>query len=83
MGYEIVQFRRTENNFDFDDIGKYFWKLDYHDNLREVEFAWLIFGYDKKKHSIVDKAYKNKEETLNNLKHDFSQHTTDSLTLFI
>ena len=49
-------------------------------NLRGLDFAWLIFGYDEKKHEIVGTSYKNGEGALNNLKHDFSQHTTDGQT---
>ena len=49
---EVVEFKKAENNFDFDDLGKYFSALSNEANLRGLEFAWLIFGYDEKKHSI-------------------------------
>ncbi|MDE5997726.1 MAG: putative DNA binding domain-containing protein [Muribaculaceae bacterium] len=77
---EVVEFKRAENNFDFDDLGKYFSALSNEANLRMLEFAWLIFGYDEKKHSIVGTSYKNGTAALNNLKHDFAQHTTDGQT---
>lgn len=77
---EVVEFKRAENNFDFDDLGKYFSALGNEANLRGLKFAWLIFGYDEKKHSIVGTSYKNGEVALNNLKHDFAQHTTDGQT---
>lgn len=77
---EVVEFKKAENNFDFDDLGKYFSALSNEANLRGLDFAWLIFGYDEKKHEIVGTSYKNGEGTLNNLKHDFSQHTTDGQT---
>ncbi len=77
---EVVEFKRAENNFDFDDLGKYFSALSNEANLRGHDFAWLIFGYDEKKHEIVGTSYKNSEGALNNLKHDFSQHTTDGQT---
>lgn len=77
---EVVEFKRAENNFDFDDLGKYFSALGNEANLRGLKFAWLIFGYDEKKHSIVGTSYKNGEGALNNLKHDFAQHTTDGQT---
>ena len=77
---EVVEFKRAENNFDFDDLGKYFSALSNEANLRGLDFAWLIFGYDEKKHEIVGTSYKNGEGALNNLKHDFSQHTTDGQT---
>ena len=77
---EVVEFKKAENNFDFDDLGKYFSALSNEANLRKLDFAWLIFGYDEKKHEIVGTSYKNGEVALNNLKHDFSQHTTDGQT---
>ena len=77
---EVVEFKKAENNFDFDDLGKYFSALSNEANLRGLEFAWLIFGYDEKRHEIVGTSYKNGESALNNLKHDFAQHTTDGQT---
>ncbi len=77
---EVVEFKKAENNFDFDDLGKYFSALSNEANLRGLDFAWLIFGYDEKKYEIVGTSYKNGEGALNNLKHDFSQHTTDGQT---
>lgn len=75
-----MEFKKAENSFDFDDLGKYFSALSNEANLRGLEFAWLIFGYDEKKHQIVGTSYKNGEGALNNLKHDFAQHTTDGQT---
>lgn len=77
---EVIEFKKAENNFDFDDLGKYFSALSNEANLRGLDFAWLIFGYDEKKHEIVGTSYKNGEGALNNIKHDFSQHTTDGQT---
>lgn len=77
---EVIEFKKAENNFDFDDLGKYFSASSNEANLRGLDFAWLIFGYDEKKHEIVGTSYKNGEGALNNLKHDFSQHTTDGQT---
>lgn len=77
---EVVEFKKAEKSFDFDDLGKSFSALSNEANLRGLDFAWLIFGYDEKKHEIVGTSYKNGEGALNNLKHDFSQHTTDGQT---
>ena len=77
---EVVEFKKAENSFDFDDLGKYFSALSNEANLRGLDFAWLIFGYDEKKHEIVGTSYKNGESALNNLKHDFAKHTTDGQT---
>lgn len=77
---EVVEFKKAENNFDFDDLGKYFSALSNEANLRGLPFAWLIFGYDEKKHEIVGTYYKDGEGALNKLKHDFTNHTTDGQT---
>lgn len=77
---EVAEFKKAESNFDFDDLGKYFSALSNEANLRGLDFAWLIFGYDEKMHKIVGTTYKNGEASLNNLKHDFAQQTTDGLT---
>ena len=55
---EVVEFKKAENSFDFDDLGKYFSALSNEANLRGLEFAWLIFGYDEKKSQIVGTSYK-------------------------
>lgn len=77
---EVVEFKKAENNFDFDDLGKYFSALSNEANLRALPFAWLVFGYDEKKHEIVGTSYKDGEGALNKLKHDFTNHTTDGQT---
>lgn len=46
---EVVEFKKAEKSFDFDDLGRYFSALSNEANLRGLEFAWMIFGYDEKK----------------------------------
>lgn len=41
---EVVEFKRAENNFDIDELGKYFSALSNEANLREREFGWIVFG---------------------------------------
>lgn len=77
---EVVEFKKAENNFDFDDLGRYFSALSNEANLRGLPFAWLVFGYDEKKHEIIGTSYKDGEGALNKLKHDFTNHTTDDQT---
>lgn len=64
---EVGEFKKAEKSFDFDDLGRYFSALSNEANLRGLDFAWLIFGYDEKKHKIVGTSYKNGEGALNNL----------------
>ncbi|MDE6768208.1 MAG: ATP-binding protein, partial [Muribaculaceae bacterium] len=62
---EEVEFKKAEINFDFDDLGKYFSALSNEANLRGLEFAWLIFGYDEKKRcagaEFACQSYKDSE----------------------
>lgn len=76
---EVVEFKKAENSFDFDDLGRYFSALSNEANLREHPFAWLVFGVDNKTHAIVGTSYKDGEVALNKLKQDMSQHTSDNL----
>lgn len=77
---EVVEFKKAENNFDFDDLGKYFAALSNEANLRGLPFAWLVFGYDEKKHEIIGTSYKDGEGALNKLKHDLTNNMSDSQT---
>lgn len=76
---EVVEFKEAKNNFDIDDLGKYFSALSNEANLRERDFGWLIFGVDNRTHKIVGTNFKDGENALNKLKQDMSQHTTDNL----
>lgn len=76
---EVVEFKRAQSNYDIDDLGKYFSALSNEANLREHEFAWLVMGCWDKKHIIEGTSFKDSEESLNRLKQDMSQHTTDKL----
>ena len=45
---EVVEFKKAETNFDIDELGKYFSALSNEANLRDHEFAWIVFGvWDK------------------------------------
>lgn len=77
---EIVEFKKAENNFDFDDLGKYFSALSNEASLRQRDAAWMIFGVWDKTHEIIGTSFKNSEVALNKLKHDLAQHTSDGST---
>ena len=76
---EVVEFKKAETNFDIDELGKYFSALSNEANLRDHEFAWIVFGVWDKKHQIIGTTFKDGEVALNRLKQDMSQHTTDNL----
>lgn len=77
---EVVEFKKAENSFDFDDLGKYFSALSNEANLRHKAFAWLVFGIHDKTREILGTSYKNSAKSLQKLKHDIAQHVTDSNT---
>ena len=77
---EVVEFKKAENNFDFDDLGKYFSALSNEANLRDKAFAWLAFGVHDKTREILGTSFKNSMKSLQKLKQDLSQHTTDNHT---
>lgn len=77
---EVVEFKKAENSFDFDDLGKYFSALSNEANLRDNGFAWLVFGVHDKTREILGTSYKNSVKSLQKLKHDIAQHITDNNT---
>ena len=77
---EVVEFKKAENSFSFDDMGKYFSALSNEANLRSKEFAWLVFGVHDKTREILGTSYKNGMKSLQKLKYDLAQHTTDRNT---
>ena len=77
---EVVEFKKAENNFDFDDLGKYFSALSNEANLRDKAFAWIVFGVHDKSREVLGTSFKNNIKSLQKLKQDLSQHTTDNNT---
>ena len=77
---EVVEFKKAENSFDFNELGKYFSALSNEANLRDKDFAWLVFGVHDKTREILGTSYKNGMKSLQKLKYDLSQHTTDRNT---
>ncbi|MBR7023052.1 MAG: putative DNA binding domain-containing protein [Bacteroidales bacterium] len=77
---EAVEFKKAENNFDFDDLGKYFSALSNEANLRDKAFAWIVFGVHDKSREVLGTSFKNNMKSLQKLKQDLSQHTTDNNT---
>ena len=41
---EVVEYKAAKQNYDFEDIGKYFSALSNEANLRGTECGWLLFG---------------------------------------
>ena len=76
---EVLELKEAKDSFDIDDLGRYFSALSNEANLREVDFAWLVFGVADKTREIVGTQFKDSEKALNKLKNDMAQHTTGNI----
>ena len=65
---ETIEFKEAKDNFSFDELGKYFSALSNEANLHNAECAWLVFGVEDKKHTIVGTNYRSDAKSLNSLK---------------
>lgn len=76
---EYVEYKEAKNNFDFNELGKYFSALSNGANLLGKQYAWLIFGVNDKTHKFVNTNYR-KNGNLNSLKSEITQSTNDNMT---
>lgn len=77
---EIVEFKEAKTGYDFNKLGKYFSALSNEANLKGKPFAWLIFGIENKKHSIVGSQYRTTRKDLDSLKSEIANKTTNRIT---
>ena len=77
---EVVEFKNVGDSYSTSDIGKYFSALSNEANLHDQERAWLIFGVDNKKRSVVGSEYRSDKERLNGLKHQIASETEPGVT---
>ncbi len=75
---ECVEFKKAENNFDIDNLGKYFSALGNEANLRNKQYSWLVFGVDDKTHELTNTNF-YKDSNFNKLKKQISDNTTDNI----
>ena len=76
---ECVEFKRAENNFDIDKLGKYFSAMSNEATLRNKQYSWLIFGIDDKTHAFTNTKY-HEDNNFNNVKKQISDNTTDNIS---
>lgn len=77
---EYIEFKEAKNNFDFEDLGKYFSAISNEANLKKQECGWIVFGVtDKPPRKIIGTNYKIGSK-LQKLKEDISNHTTGKIT---
>ena len=77
---ELLECKHAERNFDFDDIGKYFSALSNEANLFGKSSAWLIFGIQDKTHKILGTAYRTSWRSLQSLKKEIADKTTNRIS---
>lgn len=77
---EIVEFKEAKTGYDFNKLGKYFSALSNEANLKGKPFAWLIFGVENKKHSIVGSQFRATRKDLDSLKSEIANKTTNRIT---
>ena len=79
---EWVEFKEAKNNFDFDDLGKYFSALSNEANLKGQPFGWLVFGVKDKPvpRPIVGSQFRPRRPDLDSLKQEIAVHTSHHLT---
>ena len=59
---EVVEYKAAKQNYDFEDIGKYFSALSNEANLRGAECGWLLFGITNDR-KIRGTAYRKETQT--------------------
>lgn len=76
---ECVEFKRAQNNFDIDNLGKYFSALGNEATLKNKQYSWIIFGVDDKIHKLSNTNF-YKDNNFNKVKKQISDNTTDNIT---
>ena len=71
---EWIEFKEAKNNFDFDDLGKYFSALSNEANLKNQSSGWLVFGLRDKPipRQIVGTNYRPQRPDLDSLKEEIA-----------
>lgn len=78
---EWLEFKEAKNNFDFDELGRYFSALSNEANLKRQQVGWLIFGVtDRPPRKIVGSHYRHQKPGLEKLKREMSKNTNHQTT---
>lgn len=76
---ELVEFKEARNDYSFEKLGKYFSALSNEANLKNKNCSWLIFGVNKN-HQVVGTNYRNYRPSLDSLKSEIANKTTNRIT---
>ncbi len=77
---EWVEFKEAKNNYNFENIGRYFSALSNEANLKSEKCGWLIFGIEDSNRDIVGSNYRKSRQALDSLKKEIADHTTKRIT---
>lgn len=75
---ECVEFKKAKNNFDIDNLGKYFSALGNEANLKSKQYSWMVFGVDDKSHELTNTNFYS-DNNFNKVKKQISDNTTDNI----
>ncbi len=76
---EYIEFKRAENNFDIDKLGKYFSAMSNEATLKDKQCGWIVFGIDDKTHEVLGTNYCI-DNNFNRIKKQISDNTTDNVS---
>lgn len=76
---ECVEFKKAENNYDVDKLGKYFSAIGNESTLKNKQYGWIIFGVDDKTHELTNSKFCN-ANNFNSIKKQISDNTTDNIS---
>lgn len=76
---ECLEFKTAKNNFDFDELWRYFSALSNEANLQMKEHSWLIFWVNDK-HEVVGTNFRNNPKDLLSLKKEIWDNTPNRIT---
>lgn len=76
---ECVEFKRAENDFDIDKLGKYFSAISNEATLKNKQYGWIVFGIDDKTHEFTNTRYRY-DNNFNSVKKQIADNTTDNVT---
>ncbi|MCP4266833.1 MAG: transcriptional regulator [Candidatus Brocadiaceae bacterium] len=77
---EVLEFKKAENTYNFDKLGKYFSALANEANLLGKEDAWLVFGIKDRGKTIVGTRFRTDTTKLQSLKAEIANKTTHRIT---
>ena len=75
---ECVEFKKAENNFDIDILGKYFSALGNEATLKNKQYSWIVFGIDDKTHKLTNTNFYS-DNNFNKVKKQITDNTTDNI----